>query len=602
MSSKSTAIWLALAAGLFAFIFVFERHFKKPDMGPPVVFPGLRADKINSIQIQPSGQRAIHVVHTNNTWQMLEPLQYPAQSIRVESLLTNLQHLTATRFLSAAELKTISEPELQFGFDAPQYSILLDQKRYLVLLGRRTPPGDQVYLQVVGTEGVFIVDADLLKLIPRTANDWRETALVDWTQIQFDRVAVTNGGKLLEVQFNRTNGLWRMTSPMDTRADSGKIRESLSHLPELQVRQFVSDDPKPDLDSFGLQTPDLSLAFFRGTNTLLQIDFGKSPTNDPSLAFARRSDQQTIVTVPRAAFEAWSFSHSHDFRDFLDPHLVALTGTPDELEIRAQEHFTVERDPNHLWRVQPEGWLADSNLVGQIFTNLTNLHVTPAQIVKDVVPTAALPQYGLAEPFRQYILKAQRPGSETNFILAQLDFGTNDNKLFARVPGESFVYSMDPGTLDLLPAASWQVRDRRVWNFSETNVASVTIQQGAKTRQWLRKGEKSSALAAGSQGMVDEIISAEVEETVHRLGDLSATFWVQRGDTNLDAYGFKETAFQVTVELKSGEKHSVQFGKDAPSKFPYAAVRLNGETWVMEFPWTIFQFVQLYLSIPANVP
>jgi hypothetical protein len=56
------------------------------------------------------------------------------------------------------------------------------------------------------------------------------------------------------------------------------------------------------------------------------------------------------------------------------------------------------------------------------------------------------------------------------------------------------------------------------------------------------------------------------------------------------------------VELKSGEKHSVQFGKDAPSKFPYAAVRLNGETWVMEFPWTIFQFVQLYLSIPANVP
>ena len=133
-------------------------------------------------------------------------------------------------------------------------------------------------------------------------------------------------------------------------------------------------------------------------------------------------------------------------------------------------------------------------------------------------------------------------------------------------------------------------------------MASVTIQQGKKTRELLRKGEKSWTLGTNSQGILDEIVSAQIDETVHRLGDLSANFWVQQGDQNLDAFGFKEEDFRVTVELKNGEKHSVQFGKDAPSKFPYAAVVLDGSTWVMEFPWTTYQFVDMYLRIPANVP
>jgi hypothetical protein len=593
---------LTLAAGLFAFIFFFERHLKKPESGPPKVFASLDPKEIDNIQIQPKGQRAIHVVRTNSTWHMDEPLDYPAEAIRVEALLEAMSNLRASTYLSPLELKNIAEPEAQFGFDTPQFSLMLNKKKYLVLVGNRTVAGDQAYLQVVGTEGVFIVDADILKLIPRAANDWRNIALANWADVKFDRLVVTNAGKTLELHLT-TNRVWRMVQPMDTRVDWGKVDSGLKQLVQLRVQQFVSDEPKPDLESFGLQPAELSFAFVRGTNTVLQLDFGKGPTNNANVVYARCNEGNTIVTVQKTNCEAWLFSRTHEFRDFLDPRVMALTTPPESLEVHALDTFTLEHDAHNSWRVQPQNYPADSNLVMQVFFNLTNLQITAEQIVKDTVPTAELPDYGLAQPLRKYILKRAEPEpGSTNVILAQLDFGTNQNKLYARVPGEGFVYAMSPATFDLFPSAAWQMRDRRVWSFSESDVASATIQQGRKTRELLRKGDKNWTLGTNSQGILDEIVSAQIDETIHRLGDLSANFWVQQGDQNLDAFGFKEEDFRVTVELKNGEKRSVQFGKDAPSKFPYAAVVLDGSTWVMEFPWTTYQFVDMYLRIPANVP
>jgi hypothetical protein len=31
-------------------------------------------------------------------------------------------------------------------------------------------------------------------------------------------------------------------------------------------------------------------------------------------------------------------------------------------------------------------------------------------------------------------------------------------------------------------------------------------------------------------------------------------------------------------------------------------VSLDGQSWIFEFPWALYQYVQSYLTIPANVP
>ena len=59
---------------------------------------------------------------------------------------------------------------------------------------------------------------------------------------------------------------------------------------------------------------------------------------------------------------------------------------------------------------------------------------------------------------------------------------------------------------------------------------------------------------------------------------------------------------QITVELKDGEKFSVDFGTPISNQTALAAVTLDGERWAFVFPPVLYQFVVTYLTIPANIP
>ena len=280
MSSKNTWLWITVAVALFGFIFVFERYFRPVDVGMQYLLPGLDAKAVRTVQIQ-AGPLEIRAERTNGTWQLVEPVTYPAQSTNVQNLLDALQRATVVHSISDSELRKDPKADENYGIDPPQLLLTLDSRP--IYFGHRTPPGDQVFVQVIGVGGLSIVDADILNLFPRNADTWRETKLADFTQLTFDRVTVTNAVKSQSFQFQRdtTNKLWSMTIPMRTRADNKKVDEALQGLDKLRVQQFLSDDPKADLESFGLQVPGLTVALAEGTNTLLVLDFGKRTYQQP---------------------------------------------------------------------------------------------------------------------------------------------------------------------------------------------------------------------------------------------------------------------------------------------------------------------------------
>lgn len=596
MNPKVTWFWTAVAAVLFAFIFLFERHWKKPPAGPPQVLPSLNASNVTGVQILPKGQLEIRVERTNGTWRLTNPFPYPAWGAKIDALLVALQHLTSATSLSAQELRFVRNADEKYGFEPPQETVVLDQgdAQTLLHVGFTTAPGDQVFLQVVGVGEVYVVNSDLLKLIPRNPDDWRDRRLVELKNVDFDRVLVTNSGKAFELQRNPTNRLWRMILPgWEPRADSGKVEAALRRLQELRVERFVSDDPHADLDSFGLQAPDLSVALAQGTNTQLLLEFGKSPTNNATRVYARRADLNSIVTVSKDVLGSWS----HE--GFRDRHLVTLTAPLSEIVVKARDQFTLQRQTNGAWRILPQGLPADPVLVNDLITNLCSLQV--ADFYKDVATAPDLTDKGLSPPLRRFILKTAVTNADgvSNAVLTELDFGTNlDDKIFARRTDENSLYTVKASDLARLPSASWEFRDRRIWNFTENDVAAIVIHQEGKTRTINRLGPHHWALAPGSQGMINDLA---IEEVAHRLGDLSAAWWVERGDADRAAYGFKTNRLQLTIELKTGSKLKVEFGGTAPSRYPYAVTSLHGEPWIFEFPWSLYQYVELYLTIPKYI-
>ncbi|HLX69477.1 MAG TPA: DUF4340 domain-containing protein, partial [Verrucomicrobiae bacterium] len=361
MSSKSTWLWMAVAAVLFAFIFIFERYFQHPEPGPKYLLPELDARTVRTLEIQPANQLEIRVEHTNGTWELAEPIVYPAQRASVEKLLDALQQLTVAHTISEQELRKDPKADENYGFEPPQIALVLrGLSTNRIYFGRRTTPGDEVFVRVIGIEGISVVDADLLNLFPHNAQAWRETSLIDFARVPFDQITVTNASKNPAVQFQQDppNNVWKMTAPIPARADNDKVEAALKGLDNLQVQHFLSDDPKADLDSFGLQSPALTIAFARGTNTLLTVDFGKESTNYPGLIYARRSDQNTIVAVPTNALGPWRGSYEL----FRDRHLVRLPGPLAGIEVQGQDHFSLQWQTNNSWNVAPQGFVADAKL------------------------------------------------------------------------------------------------------------------------------------------------------------------------------------------------------------------------------------------------
>src|SRR5262249_33925634 len=145
--------------------------------------------------VHPEAQLDIRAERTNGVWMLTEPLPYAAEAANVESLLTVLERLTPATYISRGELAARPKAQEEYGFSSPQSSITIwrRESRSILFVGAKTAPGDQVFVQVVGDEGVYVVDADFLKFIPRKPDDWRNRTLLDAKLLAFDRVVVTNG-------------------------------------------------------------------------------------------------------------------------------------------------------------------------------------------------------------------------------------------------------------------------------------------------------------------------------------------------------------------------------------------------------------------------
>ena len=584
---------MAAAVGLFSFIFILQRYFKHAQTGPGYLLPGLKPKAVRTVQIRPAGQREIRAERTNGTWQLVEPILYPAQGTNIDNLLNALQRLTIAHSISEQDLRKDPDADENYGIEPPQLSLLLAQPDTTnrVYFGRRTTPGDQVFVRIIGHEGVFVVDADVLNLFPSSTSAWRDTALVDLSRTPFDELSVTNSVKNLWFQLQRdpTNRLWSMAQPMKARADTEKVEDALQTLGGLRVQQFFSDDPKADLDSLGLQPPQLTLAFAIGTNALVNVDFGKELTNAPGLVYARRRDQSAIVAVSTNALGPWRGS----YENFRDRHLVTLTGPLDKIEVQGRDNFSLLWQTNSSWRVMPQGFPADTALSAGLARAFGELQV--ADFEKDSVTKPDLALYGLASPVRKYIL-VWAASPLANNPPVELDFGTNsEGKIFAQRVGEDAVYGINPSDMEKLPGASWEMRQRQIWNFDVNDVSQITIQQNGQTRELAHHGTNGWSLAGGTQGIIND---AAVEETARELGHLAAFSWAGYGAKNLAAFGFAPRNHQISFQLKNGEKLNIQFG--GPTRFgsPYAVVNLDNEPWIFEFPPDLYFHVHYCLTIP----
>lgn len=614
MNARSTWNWFLIAVALFAFIVLVERHWRQPRPGPQPVLSGFKAAAVNAVHIYPANRFEIRAERVATpsaaaapnpapAWQLTKPIVAPAQSARIEALLSALEQLKPSAPpLSPDRLREPLKADAEFGLDTPQLTLVLQENGAARQLrfGALSAPGDQVFVRVVGDEHIYAVDARLLALLPRDAAEWRDTTFLDIAALPFDRLLLSQAGNVIEFHRDAPGAPWRMSRPLRARVNQNRLVEALQQLQTARIAEFVTDNSNADLEAFGLQPAEVELAFLRGSNVLAQAFFGR--TNAAGRVFARRQGVPGVVTLPAEALQAWRHANFNDFRD---RHLIAPTPAPAAVEVRGEDSFTLLAQTNG-WRIAPQSFPVDAAWMEEALAALAGFEV---EFHKNAATEPDLRAAGLIEPAHLIRLLGAPPAPGVTNLLAELRFGvTNEQRVLVARTDEDSIYALRLADFERLPWASWQLRERRVWQFSVADVARVASRQAGRAREWLRVGTNAWTLAPGSQGFVN---SFAVEETVHRLGELAATLWVTRlgGDAKPDElaalrqrYGLGPECLSITCHLKNGQAYTVEIGAVAPSGYPYAAVTLGQELWVFEFPRALHELVLAYLTPTAASP
>jgi len=591
-------MWPLLALALLAFILLVERRWQpERQLGPSLarLLPDLSPDAVTRLQVR-RGRQFVHLERAGKSWKMVTPVVYPAQPVLVDNLIQALGRLTRLNPIVSTDLAP-------FGLEEPQAIIVVHQgrERLEVQIGNATPVGNQVYVRAVGVPGIYAVDASILDMAPSNVNEWRSKALLTSEVAQsFDRLEVRSPTRGLGfvLSYNPTNKTWRLSRPMAARADRVKVEQLLLACLQARVEQFVSDDPKTDLEPLGLQPPQLELALGQDTNDLVSVTFGNSPSNQPAMVYARRLSHSNIVLVSKELVEKLAIP----FTELRDRHLFSFV--PElvtQIELLGEENITIRRQTNGLWRVtEPDEFPADGMLVMELLGDLFAMQVS--QFEKDIVTDFS--PYGLAQPLRQVTLKTSATNETglTNIIVAQAFFGTNGiGHVFARRHDETSVYEVTEADLMRLPFFAWQVRERKIWNFNVTNVVRVTVRQGERVHQLIRRGQTNWVFGTGSQGLLN---AAGVESVVRQLGQLSAAAWAGRGAEARSRLGFNPPSMRVEIEVNEAGKlntYTLEFGAQSRAQVPWASVQLDGQWWCFEFPWHLYRDMARDL-FPVTVP
>lgn len=253
----------------------------------------VQADAIDEISIRSEAGEQTRLQKTGEEgWRIVEPTKAAPDPAEVSGLTSNLSRLEIQRVVdeNPPDLKEygLAEPRVQVAFKA-------GGEEHRLLLGGKTPPGTDVYAKRGADNAVFLIPSHLESTFNRSTFDLRDKAVLKVEREKVDTMELAAGGRT--VRFARADGEWRMTAPIQARADSSAVEGLVNRLAGLQMRSVVED---PALASKGLAKPAATVRLGSG-DSQATLAFGAAAGD--GAVYARDPSRPVVFTVDSSVLD-----------------------------------------------------------------------------------------------------------------------------------------------------------------------------------------------------------------------------------------------------------------------------------------------------------
>jgi hypothetical protein len=366
---KSTLALLVILIGLGAYSY-FVVSKKSGDSGTSKqekLFASVEADKVEELKIKSATGERTTVKKENGSWKIVEPVAAPASQSDASAVVNALADTEIVRVVddNPADVK-------EYGLDAPRIEVDFTsaggKPSGRLLIGEKTTTGGNLYARRNDEKRVVLIAQYHESALNKSTFDLRDKAIVKFERDKVTGVDVTADGKVIE--FTKSGSDWRMTRPLDARADTSAVEGLLGRLESAQMKSIESGNPSPaDLKKFGLDKPSATVNLNLGSARATVTVGGKADGG----VYVRDSARPDVMTVDNAVAEDLKKS-ADDYRRKDVFEFRAFTATKVELTRNGQtvafERVKGQADAPDKWRrvspspAEPEARKVETLLAG----------------------------------------------------------------------------------------------------------------------------------------------------------------------------------------------------------------------------------------------
>lgn len=328
MSTRSLVISGAILICLVSYYACFEmRSFPEIQQGREKEERLYAFDRNDIIGMTFQGSSQITLEKQGSFWEIVEPVQSPADQAEVSNLISEILNLRIHRTLMVD-----GGPD-QFGLDRPSLTLTLRTvgRKYDLSIGDKAPASDFYYAKTSGRRGIILLSASGRQyLVGKDLFTLRDKHLVTENFAKADRVRIVRHSMIAEY-VQGPEGIWRLSSDNTKRIKSRKVNELIREVCSIEALGYhqelgVSRGPNIaiELSSRG-NSQKVKFWVFEGKtysasdvhNGLFEIDpsFLERIPRDPMEMLDRtivRPDGEKVVRIVLSGRETKTFTKKRD--------------------------------------------------------------------------------------------------------------------------------------------------------------------------------------------------------------------------------------------------------------------------------------------------
>jgi hypothetical protein len=429
---RSFLVLLVIAVALGGFLYYDSKREPESASKQEKVFAGVEADKIEQVTVTSAAGEKTTVQKQGTAWQVTSPAAVAADEAELSGIASNLASLEVQRVVDdqATDFK-------EYGLDPAKITVAFKSagKEQTLLLGNKTPTGGDMYARRPESPRVFLVSSFLETTFNKSTFDLRDKTVLKIDREKVERIEVQTPERTLT--FLKRGEDWRITSPIDARADFGGVEGIVGRLntsPMKSIEAAEVKDPK-ELAKYGLDKP---AAIVRVTAGSSQAGLAIGKPAAEGTVYARDLSRPLVFTIESSlADELKKPADEFRIKDLFDARAFNTTRIE---AVRQGQTLAFEKEKDTWKQVTPSAKSADAAKVEALLAALTGARANAFE--------TKMAATGLDTPEIVVTVKFDEGKKQE-----KVTFAKKGSDAFAQREGDSAAAKIDAATLDSIVKA-----------------------------------------------------------------------------------------------------------------------------------------------------